>query len=218
MYFNEHGVLGKMFTPRSGLPSWLRHARPNRGFEGVAVLPDGSLVVALQSPRTDEKNQSLNHLDIIKLASDGTSYKEYRYNVPQEFISEAGDFKIGDLVAVSNESVLATVAWKKQAYVEQLSLGTASEVRSERLLDLRALGWNKKKTEGLALLPNRKTLVIMNDDDFEVAGLVSINPASLIRLNDGSLKTRDKVAVTVLDKKHGGSGPEIWFIELEDKI
>lgn len=218
MYFNRRGKLKKMLTPGNGLPPWFRFARPNRGLEGVAVLPDGSVVAALQSPRADEQNQSLTFLDIVKLAPDGQSFKEYRYELPEEFSEDPEDFKLGDLTAISNESVLATIAWKGQAYVERLHLGSETRVSSEHLLDLRALGWKKKKTEGLALLPNGKTIVIINDDDFEVSGEVSIDPASLIRRSDGSLQTKGEVTFTLLDTKKKRGSSEMWFIELKDKV
>lgn len=218
MYFSKRGKLKKMLTPENGLPSWLRLARPNRGLEGVAVMPDGSVVAALQSPRVDEDNHSLTYLDIVKISPDGKSLKEYRFDLPQEFAEDPEEFKLGDLVAVSNESVLATIAWNGQAYVERLHLGSEPSVSSERLLDLRALGWKKKKTEGLALLPNGKTIVIINDDDFEVAGEVSIDPASLILRSDGSLQTKGEVTFTLLDTKKKRGGSEMWFIELKDKV
>lgn len=45
---------------------------------------------------------------------------------------------------------------------------TVKLAKSETVLDLRKYGWNIEKAEGLTLLPDNKTIAIVNDNDFGV--------------------------------------------------
>ena len=46
--------------------------------------------------------------------------------------------------------------------------GQIVPAKKELVLDLRAQGWDIEKAEGLALMPDRKTIVVVNDNDFGI--------------------------------------------------
>jgi hypothetical protein len=57
-----------------------------------------------------------------------------------------------------------------------------------RVTDLRALGWQQEKAEGLALIDN-KTLAVANDNDFGVKVAMQ-NPVEGKKLKDYRVNTR----------------------------
>jgi hypothetical protein len=143
--------------------------QPNRGFEGVA-LDGGKVYCFLQSPlRGATKLQApIVEFDIAS----GKFTREFLY--PFE---SAGSDKIGDAVALGGGRFLVIEQNSKtgpkgfhRVYEVDLANGPGRPVRKRLVADLTALGFDfAEKIEGLALVDER-TIAVVNDNDFEVAG------------------------------------------------
>lgn len=188
------GRILERFRPGNGLPKEYLNIQRNRGFEGIAELPNGLLIAATQSAlkREDKSNQSC----LIRLLSFNPHTKITRsYAYPIGARKNAEDIKISDLLMLDSSRLLALENsrddGKERSRLMLIDLAFASDigmlscnpdeapscansaclqsvqpVQVREVADLSALHWTFEKTEGLALLPDKRTLVISNDNDF----------------------------------------------------
>jgi hypothetical protein len=207
------GKIIKKYAPGQGLPDILAKRQPNRGFEGLAVTPDGTVFAAMQSILDVDGKVKASKAPFLRLleldpATGATRMFAYPHDVA--VYKKSGDAKLGDLTAVSANR-LVTVEQAKGAdkvmrnIVYAVDVSKATDISGKtapdgspletladaaglsalgivpaaktRLFDLRELGWKAEKAEGLALLPDGKTLVVASDNDFGLAGKV-VNPAA----------------------------------------
>ena len=114
-----------------------------------------------------------------------------------------------------------------------LELGNLADfqpVQKSLVLDLRKVGWNIEKAEGLTLLPDRRTLAVVNDNDFGIAVKVTDPQAAKSDVED---YTYDSNAATYTYKDGSNhkavslsltqNAPEeqqnqIWFFTLPEKL
>lgn len=94
-----------------------------------------------------------------------------------------------------------------------------------RVVDLRQLGWQQEKAEGLALIDN-KTLAVANDNDFGVK-MVMKNPVEGKKRKDyrvneqGTLTVDDKPVATTIGLKpleKPESDSELWIVTLAEPL
>lgn len=181
-----------------GLPGVLAWRQANRGFEGLALLPSGKVIAAVQST-LNIHGKTAKTAPIVRLVElDPATGKTRMLAYPLEagFYKKAKDAKIGDLVAVDEHTLLIVEQGKDKAKkmhnrIYKLSLQGATDltgvqvdgkepefaslaalkaagvvpVQKELLLDLRELGWQPEKAEGLTLI-DAQTLAVSNDNDF----------------------------------------------------
>ncbi|MEC5344302.1 esterase-like activity of phytase family protein [Brenneria populi] len=92
----------------TGLPNIIKWRQPNRGFEGLTRLPDGNLVMAVQST-LDIDNKSKNKARFTRLVifnpENGAS-RMVGYPINVDSYKKAKDAKIGDIVALDNQRIL----------------------------------------------------------------------------------------------------------------
>ena len=94
-----------------------------------------------------------------------------------------------------------------------------------KIIDLRKLGWQQEKAEGLALIDN-KSFAVMNDNDFGVKTDMQ-NPVEGKKLKDyrvtslGTLTLNEKPVTTTLNVKpltKPESDSEMWIITLSKQL
>jgi hypothetical protein len=238
LLFSAKGRVIKKMHPGNGLPLWLKDMQANRGLEGVALLPSGDLIVALQSARKTEATATAapvrSFIDVLRINKDNGVVATYRWPLPIKNSEDFAEVKIGDIVAISETQLFAVRAFRSSVTIESVNLpkfnstkvvassageigvsdAMYEEIKSHTLLNLTSIGWKQEKTEGLAMLSDGKSIAVISDDDFEVKGKLSVEPDEMVLKSDGSLQSIKPVELKVGQKKKG-SGPELWIIEFE---
>lgn len=100
--------IGDEHAVADGLPNIIKWRQPNRGFEGLARLPNGDLIMALQSTLDIEgksKNQARFTRLVVFNPATGAS-RMLGYPIDIERYKKAKDAKIGDIVALDNQRIL----------------------------------------------------------------------------------------------------------------
>ncbi|MFL1809278.1 esterase-like activity of phytase family protein [Plesiomonas shigelloides] len=243
----------------TGLPNILKWRQPNRGFEGVTRLPNGQLLVAVQST-LDIEGKSKNTAQFTRLMSfDPTTGKTAMYGYPIDVDSykKAKDAKIGDIVALDNQHILLVEQGSdkdkqmiNKIYLVDLtdasdlaafdSSGTAPEfddaktlakrgiklAQKREIADLRKLGWQHEKVEGLALIDNHR-IAILNDNDFGLQPKLMNAEANTKKITDyqvneqGKLNVDGKPVATTLELhplEQPESLSELWVITLPEAL
>jgi hypothetical protein len=102
------GEIELKLTPGAGLPAILASRQANRGFEGVAVTPNGKVYAMVQST-LDVAGKTKGKAQFIRLVEyDPSTGATRMFAYPHEIAAYAksGDAKIGDLVAIDNQRFL----------------------------------------------------------------------------------------------------------------
>lgn len=223
-------------TVRQLLPAELRRRKPNRGFEGIAIAPDGSRVFAmLQSPllNPDAKSgESSRHVRIVVLdTSDPNDPKLAGVYVYQtEAAAEVGaaeqdDIKIGDIAAVSRTRILVGERDSeeggphKKVYLVDLAGATDVSARSEvngRTIEQAS----EVELRRAGIEYARKSLVVdlaklgFSPDKFE--GLALIDPTTIAVVNDNDF------GVAAIDSRgrvvRSGAAPRLVVIRVPDPL
>lgn len=181
----------------------------------------------------------------------------YAYPVDVDAYKNTGAAKLGDLYAISDTKMLLIEQGtgkdkKMRTLIYLVDLSQATDITGVKIdgqepeycsddaklakihfankklvCDLRALGWQAEKAEGLAMLPDNKTLVITNDNDFGVS--VDVNDSEhpdadidkYTILADGSFLYKDKPAAPHIAFKSNDEVNHqqyVWLIELPKPI
>jgi len=99
------GEIALKLTPGAGLPAILASRQANRGFEGVAVTPNGKVYGLVQST-LDVAGKTKGKAQFIRLVEyDPSTGVTRMFAYPHELAAYAksGDTKLGDLIAVDNQ-------------------------------------------------------------------------------------------------------------------
>jgi len=131
------GLTGTDYPVVEALPSVLLHRKINRGFEGLAQLPGGDLVMALQSPLslpdTDAGSASRNTrlLRFSPRKKAVTAEYAYRFdpvNVVDPSEDDTSELKISSVVAVGGDRLLVEERTDKAARLQLVKLGRQSDI------------------------------------------------------------------------------------------
>lgn len=101
----------------SGLPNILKWRQANRGFEGIARLPDGTIIVAVQSGLNIE-GETKKTAEVTRLVAYNPETEEskmYAYPIDVDAYNKLGDAKIGDIVALDQNRILVIEQGKSKA-------------------------------------------------------------------------------------------------------
>lgn len=92
----------------TGLPNILKWRQPNRGFEGIARLPSGKIIAAIQSTLdVDGKTaKKATFIRLLELDPATGATRMYAYPYDGDAYKKSSDAKIGDLVALDEQRLL----------------------------------------------------------------------------------------------------------------
>lgn len=131
------GLTGTDYPVVEALPSVLLHRKINRGFEGLAQLPGGDLVMAVQSPLslpdTDagEASRTTRLLRFSPKKKAVTAEYAYRFdpvNVVDPSEDDTSELKISSVVAVGGNRLLVEERTDKAARLQLVRLDPASNI------------------------------------------------------------------------------------------
>ncbi len=186
--FPELKIVSKL-NPGKELPGLLGAISENRGFEGIDLTPSGKIVCVIQGPlKPDLKYfKQLRFLRFFIYDPETKLTNSYAYQIPDEFETDA--IRLSSIVAVDEQTFVISERGqlKSGEYANRLQLVSIEGVKplpkklvlkkpeqqaevlvkKTLLADLREYGWTAMKSEGMALLPNKRTLAIMSDQDLE---------------------------------------------------
>ncbi len=179
----EGALMGSDYPVAGVLPALAAARRLNRGFEGLAVSPDGSaLYVMFQSPPEGSAGPPV--VPLFKLSTQtGRQLAAFAYPLdhPRTFLrdAEAGevsahDLKVSEVVAIDGDTllVLERVTQTAKLYAVRLPPvdGSRVIVLAKTLVfstdEARQIG---PDVEGVVLIGS-KTLLLVTDNDFGIAG------------------------------------------------
>jgi hypothetical protein len=124
-------LTGTDYPVVEALPAVLLHRKTNRGLEGLAQLPDGDLVMALQSPLSlpdaDAGNASLTTRLLRFSPRKHAVTAEYAYrfdpvNVVDPSEDDTSELKISSVVAISGDRLLVEERTDKAARLQSVRL------------------------------------------------------------------------------------------------
>lgn len=247
---DKHGKIIEKYGPKEGLPEILKYRVPNRGFEGLTIDEKGDVYAAVQSPLdvNGETGKKAEYTRIIKFNPKTKKTVMYAYPVDKGYKNPSAA-KIGDIHSVGNGRFLVIEQGKQNGEMQNLiylidikgadEIGDNSDleygkikvkpVKKELVLDMRKQGWNIEKAEGLVLLPDRKTIAVVNDNDFGIKIKVNDPENKKADLEDYTYnadrkkflykgKEHKKVKMEITQNSKEERESQLWLFKLEREI
>ena len=197
IHVDGQGKILKQFGPdaqageqqvAAGLPSVLAWRQPNRGFEGIARLPSGKIIAAVQSTLDiDGKTaKSATFIRLLELDPQTGNTRMLAYPLESGFYKKNKDAKIGDLVAVDEQTLLVIEQGKdkdKQMHnrIYRLDLAKATDLSGQ-------------------LIAN-KALEYADADALQAAGVVPVGKQLLVDLQSLGWSAEKAEGLTLVDAK-----------------
>ena len=192
---------------------------------------------------------------IVEFDPETKESKMYAYPVEVNDYNSPQDCKIGDISAIDDNTLLVIEQGKDkdknmQNYIYKVDLSDCTDItnvkyegkeleyvqdknlikdvkfaQKELLVDLRKNGWTTEKAEGITLLPDKKTIVVINDNDFEIAMNATDENNEKVDISDYTYDSQTKQFIKeniveniniTLNKNSEDS--EIWTVKLKDEI
>ncbi|MEU1011695.1 esterase-like activity of phytase family protein [Streptomyces sp. NPDC005890] len=135
------GPTGADYPVVEALPSILLHRKTNRGFEGLAQLPGGDLVMALQSPLSvpdGDAGDASRTTRLLRFSPHGRAVTaEYAYRFDPVGVVDPGEddpseLKISSVVAVGRDRLLVEERTDKAARLHLVRLRKTSDILGGR--------------------------------------------------------------------------------------
>lgn len=197
---NSMGKIEDIFSPEDILPEVLKNGPLNRGFEAIAVAPNGKVYAVMESilDFNGTTKNTANFIRMIELDPITSQTRTFAYPFDQNVYVNNLAVKIGDLAAIDDTHFLiieqgkTTSGMRNMIYTIDITNATDISdislpeeriskecelncIEKTLLMDPRQYDWPYEKLEGIAVI-NENTLAFANDNDFGFS--LSINNES----------------------------------------
>ncbi len=196
-----------------------------------------------------------NFSRLVEIDPETDEVKTYAYPVTKGDYKKNGQMKLGDIYALSDHTFLVieqgkSVDGSMHNWIQCIDVRDATDItdlkingnypefspeatgvafkplKKELLVDLRELGWTTEKAEGLTMLPNRKTIAVINDNDFGVMTDVKATDSDDPDIKDYIYREKtadiinedgEKVDITIT-MNEGPDKNELWLITFAEPL
>ncbi|MEX1651584.1 esterase-like activity of phytase family protein [Streptomyces pseudovenezuelae] len=228
-------LTGADYPVVEALPSVLLHRKVNRGFEGLAQLPGGDLVLAVQSPLslpdTDagEASRTTRLLRFSPKKKAVTAEYAYRFdpvNVVDPSEDDTSELKISSVVAVGGDRLLVEERTDKAARLQL--------VRLERSSNLLGSSWDDDTTSpsleqlddpaasGVPVLAKKLVVDLgtVADVPGKIEGVARVDEDTLALINDNDFGMTDGSGAFDADGRLVDSGVEttVTYVRLPHRL
>ncbi|MFE0132334.1 esterase-like activity of phytase family protein [Streptomyces sp. NPDC059037] len=197
---------GADYPVAEALPGILLHRKVNRGFEGLAQLPGGDLVMAVQSPLSvpdEDAGEGSRTTRLLRFSPKKQAVTaEYAYRFDPVGVVDPGEddtseLKISSVVAVGRDRLLVEERTDKAARLQTVKLDPGSDILGDR--------WDDAATEptleqlddpaGSGVPVLKKRLVVdlgaVEGVPDKIEGVALVNSRTLALINDNDFGMTD---------------------------
>ncbi|MVO85824.1 esterase-like activity of phytase family protein [Streptomyces sp. p1417] len=188
------------------LPAVLLHRKINRGFEGLALLPSGDLMMAVQSPLSlpdGDAGDSSRTTRLLRFSPEKQAVTaEYAYRFDPVGIVDPGEddtseLKISSLVAVGRDRLLVEERTDKAARLQLVRLTRSADILGDRWDDaatrpsLEQL--DDPAASGVPVLPKRLAVDLRTVAGVpgKIEGVARVDSRTLALINDNDFGMTD---------------------------
>lgn len=204
-----------------------------------------------------ETDSTAQFTRIIELDPKTGKVRTFAYPIDADAYKKVKDAKIGDIYAVSDTKMLiieqgSDKDGKMRNLIYSIDLSSASDItdiqyegkapeytknmsllsnvnpiKKELLVDLREYGWDIEKAEGLCVLPDGKTIAVVNDNDFGMKTKITDSQNSNSSLgdyiinSDGTTSYKEKItkaSFDIVENSAAEKNPQLWLFKLSNSL
>ncbi|MFF9507731.1 esterase-like activity of phytase family protein [Streptomyces sp. NPDC014724] len=200
------GLTGADYPVVEALPGVLLNRRINRGFEGLALLPDGDLVMAVQSPLSlpdQDAGESSRNVRLLRFSTKKRAVTaEYAYRFDPVDVVDPGEddtseLKISSVVAVGRNGLLVEERTDRVARLHRVTLPPGSGILGSAWDDpATSPSYEELSDPSASGVPTlRKSLVVdlgrITGVPGKIEGVAVTGPDTLALINDNDFGMTD---------------------------
>ncbi|MFB6988629.1 esterase-like activity of phytase family protein [Streptomyces sp. NPDC056304] len=200
------GLTGADYPVVEALPGVLLNRRINRGFEGLALLPDGDLVMAVQSPLSlpdQDAGESSRNVRLLRFSTKKRAVTaEYAYRFDPVDVVDPGEddtseLKISSVVAVGRDGLLVEERTDRVARLHRVTLPRGSGILGSAWDDpATSPSYEELSDPSASGVPTlRKSLVVdlgrITGVPGKIEGVAVTGPDTLALINDNDFGMTD---------------------------
>jgi hypothetical protein len=230
------GEIIKTYTPGNGLPYIFKHRQKNRGFEAVAVVPNGKVYAILEST-IDINNETKNSAQFIRMLElDPLTGKTKTFAYPwnKDELSEASKTKISELAAINDEKFLVieqgvNKEGKVSNKIYKIDISNAIDISTLKLPNSKDLEYaNENELKGIHMVKKEMFLDLRKYGWLyeKSEGLTVIDDKTIAVTNDNDFGIEDVQENKQCNDKSckklvpifNNAITELWIINLRDSF